>query len=227
MGSKDKRLTLRAVDGEGQQRLLGAAKAAHVHRFIYISASPNLASRAPLVKYKRAMEAAVRASGLRWTILQPSVFMEVWLSELLGWDHARARAMIFGDGTRPLSWISATDVATYAVRSVDDARLENRELALGGPASIAPNDVVKIFERVSHRAYKVKRVPRALLTLLGPVVARLNEGAGSGMLMGAQMAASGDIFESALQRSIGLPLTSVEEYAKRTTDAGYQRPDAG
>jgi NADH dehydrogenase len=217
MGSKDKQLTLRAVDGDGQQRLLATAKAGGVQRFIYVSASPNLAARAPLVRYKRAMESAIRASGLRWTILQPSVFMEVWLSSLLGWDHAAGRAMIFGDGTQPMSWISAADVAQYVVQSVEDARLENRELAVGGPAAISPNDVVSIFERASHRAYKVKRVPRPLLTLLGPIVARFNEGAGSGMLMGAQSAASGDVIDSTLQKSIGLPLATVEEYARRVT----------
>ena len=220
MGSKDKQLTLRAVDGDGQQRLLVAAKAAGVQRFIYVSLSPNLTSRAPLVKYKRTMEAAVRASGLRWTILQPSVFMEVWLSELLGWDHAQARAMIFGDGRQPMSWISATDVAAHVVRSVDDVRLDNRVLALGGPAPITPNDVVTIFERASKRGYTVKRVPRAVLTVLGPVVARFNEGAGSGMLMGAQSAATGDVIDSELQRAIGLPLMTVEEYARKIVELG-------
>ena len=225
MGAKDKQLTLRAVDGDGQQALLAAAKAAGVERFIYVSLSPNLASRAPLVRYKRAMEAAIRAGDMRWTILQPSIFMEVWLSELLGWDHARGRAMIFGDGMQPMSWISAADVAAHVVRSVDDPRLANRALALGGPAAIAPNDVVKIFERVSRRPYKIKRIPRGVLTMLGPLVARINEGAGSGMLMGAQSAATGDIIDSELQKSIGLPLMTVEEYAKRTTDIGYRMSD--
>src|SRR5690348_6219069 len=41
MGSKDKQLSLRAVDGDGQRRLLDAAKAEGVRRFIYTSLSPN------------------------------------------------------------------------------------------------------------------------------------------------------------------------------------------
>jgi nucleoside-diphosphate-sugar epimerase len=50
MGAKDKTLTLRAVDGDGQQRLLAAAKTAGVRRFSYVSLSPNLSPRAPLVR---------------------------------------------------------------------------------------------------------------------------------------------------------------------------------
>jgi uncharacterized protein YbjT (DUF2867 family) len=215
MGAKDKSLTLRAVDREGQLALVAAAKASGVEQFIYISLSPNLQPTAPLVRYKREVEHAVRTSGMRWTILQPSCFMEVWLGEPLGWDVLKGRASIFGDGTKPLSWISAGDVAEYAVRSVTDPRLANRDVPLGGPEALPPNDVVKVFEQLSGRSYSIKRVPRPVLTLLGPIVARLNEGAGSGMSLGAQTATRGDVVQSELQREIAVPLTTVREYAKR------------
>lgn len=221
MGSRDKSLRLRAIDRDAQLQLVEVAAANGVEHFVFVSVTPNLNETAPLVRYKREVERAVRASGMRWTILQPSVFMEIWLSSLLGWDFARGRAMIFGDGTAPIHWISVADVAEHAVRSLDDARLWNRDLPLGGPEAMSPNHVVKIFEEVAGRRYTARRAPRAVLSLLSPAVALFNEGAASGMSMGAQ-SALGDVIDSPLQRELALPLTTVREYAARVAGARPQ-----
>jgi NADH dehydrogenase len=214
MGSKDKSLKMRDVDRDGQLALVEIAAASGVEQFIYVSATPVLTEKAPLIRYKREVERALRASGMQWTILQPSVFMEVWLSPLLGFDAAAAKAVVFGPGTAPMSWIAVADVAAHAVRALDDPRLANHDLPLGGPAGIAPNDVVGIFERVGGRKFSVRHVPAALLSLMSPVVALFNEGAASGMSMGAQTS-HGDVIDTPLQREVALPLTTVEEYARR------------
>ena len=214
MGSKDKSLSLRAIDREAQLQLVEVARTSGVEHFIYLSLSPLLRSSAPLVRYKREVERAVRASGMQWTILQPSVFMEIWLSGLLGWDFIAGRATIFGAGTAPMSWISLGDVAEHAVRSLDDPRLANRDLPLGGPEALSPNDVVKIFESVAGRRYTAKHIPRSILSFLSPAVGLFNEGAASGMSLGAQ-SALGDLIDSPLQRELALPLTTVREYATR------------
>ncbi len=214
MGSKDKSLKLRDIDLVGQRRLVEVAKQAGVEHFVYVSASPMLQRAAPLIRYKREVECAVRASGMRWTILQPTVFMEVWLSSVLGWDIAAGKARVFGPGMAPMSWISLTDVAAYAVRSLSDARLANQVLPLGGPDAVSPNDVVKLFSELSGRPFTAEHVPLAVLRYLGPVIGLFNEGAASGMSMGAQ-SVGGDVVDSPLQREIGLPLTTLRDYAAR------------
>lgn len=214
MGTKDKTLKMRDVDLSAQLQLVAIAKAAGVERYVYVSASPMLGPAAPLIRYKRAVEAAVQASGMRWTILQPSVFMEVWLSSVLGWDIAAGKARVFGPGNAPMSWISAEDVAAYAVRSLEDERLVNKVIPLGGPEAVSPNDVVKMFSELSGRPFAAEHVPLAVLRLLKPVIGLFHEGAASGMSMGAQCA-GGDVVDSPLQREIGLPLTTLKEYAAR------------
>ena len=214
MGAKDKSLTLRAIDRDGQLQLVKAAIAAGVQRYVYVSVSPVLQPPAPLVRYKREVERAVRASGMTYTILQPSVFMEIWLGAPLGWDVAAGRAMVFGAGTAPMRWISLQDVAEHAVRALDDTRLANRELPLGGPEGIAPNDVVRLFEKRAGRRFRTTRVPRPFLKLVSPIASLFNEQVGSGMGMGAQ-SAMGDMFETPLQSELGLPLVTLSEYVDR------------
>ncbi len=214
MASTEKGNSLRAVDRDGQLHLVEVAKAKGVGHFIFVSLSPNLKETASLVRYKREVARAIRVSGMRWTILQPSVFMEIWLSKMLGWDFEQARAMIFGSGDGAVSYISLNDVARYCVLAVDDRRMWNVEIPLGGPADLSPNEVVKIFEQVSGRKYTAKKAPAPLLALLSPVVAMIDDRKGSGMSLGAQCS-RGDSVTSAIQKELGLKLTSVREYAER------------
>ena len=218
MGAKEKGLTLRAVDRDGQLALVELARLRGVKAFVFLSASPNLRRSAPLIRYKREVERAVRTSGMRWTIVQPSAFMDVWFSKLLGWDHVTGRAMIFGPGTAPVSWICIADVAAHVCAAIDDERVANVELPLGGPENLGTRQVVHVFEQVSGRPYSVRRVPRPLLRVMAPIVATFDEAVGSGMSLGAQTA-GGDVIDSPLQRELGLPLTSVRDYATRVLRA--------
>ena len=48
---------------------------------------------------------------MAYTILQASYLMEIWLTPALGFDVANGKARLYGDGSRPVSWISYRDVA--------------------------------------------------------------------------------------------------------------------
>jgi uncharacterized protein YbjT (DUF2867 family) len=214
MGSKDRTLSLNEVDRKGQLRLVDVARQSGVRTFVYVSASPNLGPRAPLIRYKRQVERAVRLSGMQWTILQPSAYMEVWLGAQLGWDHVAGRAVVFGSGKHPVPFISIGDVAEHAIRALDDPRLANVDLPLGGPQMLTPREVVRIFEQESGRRYATRHVPRIFPSLFTPLVELFHEGFASGMSMGAQTS-RGDPIDSPLQRELELPLTTVREYAAR------------
>ena len=214
MASKNAESSLRAVDRDAQLSLVEQAKRGGVTHFVYVSISPNYAARAPLMRYKREVERAVRASGMLWTILQPSSFMEIWLSSFLGWDFAKGRATIFGAGSAPVSWISVSDVAEYCVLALEDERMRNRDVPLGGPAAVAPNEIVTLFEEITGRKFKVKRIPAAMLRVLSRLVAVLDEKKASGMALGAE-AANGDVVVSEVQKGLPVKLTTLEEYARR------------
>ena len=71
--------SLESADHEGQLALVDAAQAAGVQRFVFVSFSGGIAGDDALTAAKREVEARVRESGMTFTILRPSYFMEVWL----------------------------------------------------------------------------------------------------------------------------------------------------
>jgi len=219
MGSKDRSLSLNEIDRKGQLRLVDVARQSGVRTFVYLSLSPNLGPGAALVRYKREVERAVRLSGMRWTIIQPTAYMEVWLGPQLGWNHVAGRAIVFGSGKHPVPWISVGDVAEHAVRALDDPRLANVDLPLGGPQMLTPHEVVQIFAQESGRRYSTRHIPRILPSVFTPLVELFHEGIASGMSMGAQTS-RGDPIDSPLQRELEIPLTTVREYAARIVRPG-------
>lgn len=139
--------------------LIDAARAARVNQFIYISVSRNLNPDCDLTFAKRAVEQHLLASGLTYTILRASAFMEIWLSPPLGFDAARGRAQVIGSGDQPLSYISLADVAQFAVASVGNPDAANSILEIGGPEAVSPLAVIKVFEELTGRTFEVTHIP--------------------------------------------------------------------
>lgn len=199
------------TDLEGALHLIDAAKAAGVGHFVYTSFSANLDLDFPLRDAKRTVEAYLKMSGLVWTVLRPSCFMEVWLSPAVGFDAANATATIYGDGSNPISWIALGDVAEFAVESLDSPAAHNAILELGGPAMLSPNQVVEIFERVQGRPFTVQHVPTAALLAQQQAAADPMAQSFSGLM---RCYANGDPIDMrATLRAFPVALTSVEAYA--------------
>jgi uncharacterized protein YbjT (DUF2867 family) len=151
------------VDREGQLALVDAARAAGVRHFIYLSFSGNVEGDFPLHEAKRAVERHLKASGLAYTIVRPSFFMEVWLSPHAGFDPAGGSVRIYGSGESPVSMISLADVAAYLVGCVDNPAVLNETIELGGPEPVTYNRVVGLFERALGRDIARQHVPESAL----------------------------------------------------------------
>src|SRR5712691_185676 len=93
--------SLGKTDLQGQLNLIEAAERNDVKRFVLVSLSGNLEGDSGLHRAKRTVEEKLRKSGISFTILRPSCFMEIWLSPALGFDPQNRKVQIFGD--RPVS----------------------------------------------------------------------------------------------------------------------------
>src|SRR5712692_358986 len=156
--------SIESVDRQGQIRLIDAAKAAGVRRFILISFNhQKLPASCALSEAKNAAEQHLMRSGMEYTILRPAAFMEVWLSPALGFDAAKGKATIYGSGKNPISWISLFDVAAFAAAGDDNPSARNRIIELGGPDALSPLEVVGIFEGAIGRKFELQFVPEEAL----------------------------------------------------------------
>jgi len=150
---------LRRVDHVGVLDLIAAAERAGVRRFVYTSFSDSIRVDSPLTRAKRACEARLAESPMESVILQPSFFMEVWLGPHLGFDMARAKARIYGDGTAGVSYVSARDVAAFAASAATAPGTPRDVVQIGGPEPIPLIGVVAIFERTLGRRISLEHIP--------------------------------------------------------------------
>jgi NADH dehydrogenase len=154
--------SIQTVDRQGQLELIEAAEAAGVQRFVLVS-FPGFDIPFPLQDAKRAVEDRLRRGRMVHVILQPTCFMEIWLSPLLGFDPANGRAQVLGTGQNAVSWISYLDVAAFAVAAVHSPDAANRTFRLGGPEALSPLDVVRLSEQLRGMTMTVQRVPEEAL----------------------------------------------------------------
>jgi len=204
------------VDRRGSLSLVDAAKAAGASQFIYVSVSPQLPANKPFVRYKREVEAAVRSSGMRWTILQPTAFMEIHAGAAGGWDFTKGRARIAGSGRAPASYISAADVAAFAVESVSNPRAFDRALHIAGPEPLSPLDAVRIAERVTGRTFRPQRVPLGVLRAVGTLAGPFNPGLASLLKMIVSLDRGDVVDMSAIIRDLPVQQVTFEQYVRRT-----------
>jgi uncharacterized protein YbjT (DUF2867 family) len=208
---------IETVDRHGQMQLIDAAAAAGVRHVIYVSVSGNLDGESPLRDAKRAVESRLRETGMTYTIVRPSFFMEVWLSPMLGFDPAGGRVRIYGTGDQPLSMISVPDVAAYVAGCVENRAAENQTIELGGPEPTTYNAIASLFEEALGRSIAREHVPVEALEAQFRTASDPMDKTFAALMLGA---ARGDAIDvgPALQK-VPIPLTPVSAFVSRTVSA--------
>lgn len=217
---------VRAVDERGNSLLASAAADAGVERFILVS----VAQAAPdhpieLFRAKAAAEAAVRSSGIAWTIVRPTAYMETWLAIVGGPMVASGKALIFGRGRNPINFVSAADVARTIEHAVAAPIGARQTIEVPGPQNLTLLDLADIVGAVTGRPGSSRRIPRVMLRLLSLVLRPVNrmraEQIGAALVMDTrEMAVDGPTIR-AIDPSI--PMTTAAEVA--TTLFGAARND--
>lgn len=210
--------SLDSVDLAGQLALVDAAKAAGVRRFVYISFRTRPEIEFPLQSAKMAVEKRLAESGMGWTVLQPSLFMEVWLSPRHGFDYPNGRVRVLGSGKNPISWVSYRDVAAIAAAAVDNPAAANACIPVGGPDALSPLDVARIYEELTGRKIETDHVPEEALRQGAQFAADPMEKSFAALGLFAAMGDTIDM-KPVLAQFPGIRLTSVREFAKQATSS--------
>lgn len=164
-----------AVDVEGTRRLVDIARDRRVRQFVFTSALlPPAFTAVDYFAAKAQNEAHLRASGVPFTILKPTAFMETWGRMLLDDVVGKGVAQIFGPGDLLINYVAVADVAEVAVMALDRPDTLNGEVEIGGPENLTMLQVVDIVERVTGRRAKRRHLPVTVMRVLPALVRPFN-----------------------------------------------------
>ena len=181
----------RTVDLQGNSALIQAARQAGVEHFILVSvhgAAPD--HPIELFRMKYAAEQVLKASGLSWTIIRPTAYMETWVNVIGEPLVQTGKTRIFGRGTTPINFVSAYDVAQYVACAVQDTSMHGEPLEVGGPENLSMRQVAETIMRETKSSGTVSAVPLPMMrlraVLLRPVNATLARQIEAGVAMDTQ-----------------------------------------
>lgn len=121
---------------DGQSRLLEAALAAGVGRFVPSDFSENLfsipAGINPYLDMRRTFDSKVGPSGIGYTHILNGGFMEAVFSNPGLIDAEAGTITYWGDDDVPLDFTSLNDVAAWTVAAIDDRGTVNRVVSVAG-----------------------------------------------------------------------------------------------
>ena len=211
------------VDRRGHKQLIEVAKLKGVRHFVYTSAYfvDPVFEKIPFVRIKREVEQHLRASGMTYTILRPTAFMDFHAHVLIGMPvMAGKKVMMFVAGKQPRNFVAASDVAQLALRAVQDSSLVNETVDIGGPENPSMLDVVSIYERITGRKAKVSHLPSSVPSTLSQIVRPFHAGMGQMLQMASLVDVAEQRFDArGLQDRFALRLTRLEDWARQNAQA--------
>ncbi len=208
----------RTVDLQGNSALIQAAQQAGVERFILVSvhgAAPD--HPIELFRMKYAAEQALQASGLSWTIIRPTAYMETW-AKLIGEPLVNTgKTRIFGRGENPINFVSASDVAQFVAWAAQETSMQGERVEVGGPQNLTMRQVAQIIMSATKVSGKVTAVPLPMMRLMAVLMRPLNATLARQIQAGIVMDTLDMSFDpSAMRRRYpSMPYTSLADVVHR------------
>jgi uncharacterized protein YbjT (DUF2867 family) len=203
-----------AAPAEPEKRLVDLAKAGGVKRIVKLSAmGVDQNDAAPL----RQVEKYIEASGLQWTHVRPSFFMQ-------NYSVAQAQSIRNGSFAEPADnartpFIDARDIAEVAVKALTEDGHHGKAYALTGPELLSR---AQVAEKLSQGIGKpVQYVPitdqqfrEAMKAYMPPPVLELMSALYAGVRAGWT-----EVKTDTVQQVLGRPPRSFDEFVKDSRSA--------
>lgn len=129
--------------------VVAAAKAAGV-RHIVVATGLGASPKAGLTfgKWHSETQELLKQSGLDWTFVQPTYFMQnlLWQAGNIAKD-----GVYYDDLGGPVAWIDARDIGDVAAEALTAPGYEGKALGLTGPEALAGEDIGALLSEVTGR----------------------------------------------------------------------------
>ena len=206
------------IDHQGNHNLIKAASKNTVNKFILLSIY-GAASDHPLelLRMKYLAEKELQASGLVWTIIRATAYMETW-GKIIGEPLLKTgKTMLFGQGNNPINFVSIYDVEQFVESALVTNSMDKKIIEVGGPQNLSMRQVVKLFESAAGGSGKVSAIPLPMMRLMSVLMRPINPAFARQIQAGIEMDTQNMKFDTAnITRDYPtIPLTSFADVVKR------------
>ena len=170
-----------AVDRDGNARLVMAARRAGVGHFVLVSGVGAAADHPmSLHRMKYAAEQNLQASGLSYSTVRATSFLETWLEIIGAKIGSGGPALVLGRGQNPINFVSADDVAAFVCLAVARDPRIGQHVSVGGPQDLSFTEIAEhLLANVSgtpgtrHVPQPALRAMSVLARPIKPALARM------------------------------------------------------
>jgi uncharacterized protein YbjT (DUF2867 family) len=152
-----------SVDRDGNANLIDAATAAGAAVVLVSVVGASADSPMDLSRMKHAAEQHLRTSGVAWTIVRATPFLETWVALLEQTAGRSGRPLVFGRGDNPINFVSVADVSALLERVVADPSTRGETFEIGGPEKLSLNQLAAVLQKAAGRSSAPRHVPRTAL----------------------------------------------------------------
>ncbi|MGH7330428.1 MAG: SDR family oxidoreductase, partial [Polyangiaceae bacterium] len=140
----DNAVLITTANSEQEIAFIAAAKNAGVQKVVKISSmGADATSKISMARGHAQAEAALKASGLKWTILRPGTFAQNFLQFA---DSIKKDGKFFASVKQGrVATIDVRDIAEVAVKAVTSHDLDGRTIILTGDDAISYEDAARIL----------------------------------------------------------------------------------
>ncbi len=156
-------VSIKQVDWDGKVALIQAAKAAGVEQYIFFSLlDSDKYPEVPLMEIKRCTELFLAQSGLNYTVLQLSGFMQGLIGQYAIPILEKQAVWITGESS-PVAYMDTQDIAKFAIRALKIPETKNKTFPLVGSRAWSAEEIISLCERLSGQDARITRMPINLL----------------------------------------------------------------
>ncbi|WP_026758458.1 SDR family oxidoreductase [Sediminimonas qiaohouensis] len=200
---------------------IAAAKAAGV-RHVVLATGLGASPKAGLTfgKWHSETQELLKESGLDWTFIQPTYFMQnlLWQADSIARD-----GVYYDDLGGPVAWIDARDIADVAAEALTCAGHVGKGYGLTGPEALTGEDIAAVLSEVTGRS--ITSAPLAPEDAKAAMVAnRMQDEVAAAMVELASIAPKGYLgsIETTVSDVLGRPALRLREFVAENRDAFVQ-----
>jgi uncharacterized protein YbjT (DUF2867 family) len=212
--TKDKTNSITNVDDVGTRLFIDAIKAVGNLHVIYASMlNSDKFPKDKMMGIKCGIENHLKASGLPYTILRLSGFLQGVISEF-ALPILEKKPIRVARKPSPIAYISTLDAARYFVTAATRPEALNRTIGVSGPLAWSPQEVISLCDELA----KVNQVPKVSILTEGQkkfneLLAKMLDPNLIDLLRFSEVFATGIPYEANMEETealLGIPTDSLE-----------------